>query len=774
MPFYLLLLILKNIMEGMNKFIINSLVSICLLGVLFFHLSACKEKSDKYNSLYDLPQKTLSENPDFQYEGTKKMISILKDVVAKVTPLDMRYNFNKKKCEIIGSYFRKNNNKNAMDVYLYANELLLAGETEKTIELLEGLKSDIEKGKIERAGLDDDKLDRLRAMSFIRLGEQNNCISKHCTESCVFPIKGHGMHSEKTGMQKAKEILLGILKKYPDDLESIWLLNVAFMTLNEYPDQVPMQYRFPEQSLTSEYPLQRYPDIAGKLKLDVENLSGGCCIDDFDNDGFLDIITSSSNIEEGVHVFFNKGDGSYEDRTAKSGLQGLMGGLNMNHADYNNDGFVDVFLMRGGWWYNTNGRIPCSLLKNNGDGTFSDVTLEAGVLGYHPTQTSSWGDFNNDGWLDLFIGTETQEGSVEFPCRLYLNNKNGTFTDVAAKLGLNFIGFVKGVVWDDINNDGLQDLIISVMLGKNKLFINKGGKDMKDWSFEDVSAKAGIEAPLVSFPVATWDFDNDGLNDIFISDFGFKNKTSGTAEVASEYFGVPIQAELLRFYKNNGNGTFTDYSKQLNLKKVVLTMGFNYGDLDNDGFLDFYAATGGPDYASIIPNRMFRNNGGKNFQDVTYAGGFGNLQKGHAVSFGDLDNDGDQDIYVVLGGANEGDFYRNSLFENPGNTNKWITLKLQGKKSNRSAIGTRIKITTEKDGILSHIYNRVCTGASFGSNSLQQEIGLAQADDIKSIEVFWPASGITQKFEDVDMNAFYGIQEDQSELIPLKYKKIKF
>jgi len=544
------------------------------------------------------------------------------------------------------------------------------------------------------------------------------------------------------------------------------------MALNEYPENVPMAYRYPEKSMTSEYPLPKFNDIAGKLKLDVQNMSGGCCIEDFNNDGFLDIITSSSSIDDHLHIFFNKGDGTFEDRTEKSGIKNLMGGLNLNHADFNNDGFTDIFIMRGGWWYNKTGKIPSSLLMNNGDGTFSDITLESGLIGFHPTQTSAWGDFNNDGWLDLYIGNETQEGSVDYPCNLFLNNKNGTFTDIAPKLGLNLIAFVKGVVWSDINNDGLQDLLISVMSGKNKLFLNKGGKSIADWKFEDISEKAGIEAPLVSFPIASWDFNNDGEEDIFIADYGYKNHRSATAAVADEFLGSKSSGELLRMYRNNGDNTFTDVSKQLHLDKVILAMGFNYGDIDNDGYLDFYAATGGPDFTSIIPNRMFRNNEGKSFQDVTYAGGFGNLQKGHAVAFGDLDNDGDQDIYAVLGGANEGDVFHNSLFENPGNQNKWVTLTLQGITSNRSAIGTRIKITTQKDGTAKEIFNRVGTGGSFGSSSLQQEIGLGNVDEIKSIEVYWPASKSTQKFENVKMNQVYKIQENFPDLIPVERKAI--
>src|SRR5205823_12826185 len=153
-------------------------------------------------------------------------------------------------------------------------------------------------------------------------------------------------------------------------------------------------------------------------------------------------------------------------------------------------------------------------------------------------------------------------------------------------------------------------------------------------------------------------------------------------DIAADYLGVPNQAELPRLYHNNHDGTFTDVTRAARLDKVLHGMGSNFGDLDNDGFLDFYLGTGNPDLSTLIPNRMFRNNEGKFFQDVTTSGGFGHLQKGHGVAFADLDNDGDQDILANLGGAYTGDIYRKALFENPGNSNRWLKLKLVGLQSN--------------------------------------------------------------------------------------------
>ena len=149
-----------------------------------------------------------------------------------------------------------------------------------------------------------------------------------------------------------------------------------------------------------------------------------------------------------------------------------MGGLNLIHADYNNDGTPDVLVLRGAWLGEL-GKQPNSLLLNQGNGRFADVTQAAGILSFHPTQTAAWGDFDNDGWLDLYIGNESTPGS-RHPTELYRNNRDGTFTEVAADLEVQVEAFVKGVAWGDYNNDGFVDLYVSVLTGPNLLFRNDG------------------------------------------------------------------------------------------------------------------------------------------------------------------------------------------------------------------------------------------------------------------------------------------------------------
>jgi hypothetical protein len=622
-------------------------------------------------------------------------------------------------------------------------------------------------------------LESLIAISYLRQGEQENCVMNHTSASCIIPIAAEGYHQLPDGSSRAIEAYTRILQRNPDALDARWLLNIAYMTLGKYPEQVPEDWLIPSEAFASEYPLKKFEDVAPHLGLANRALSGGTVIEDFNQDGYLDIMVTSWGLEDQMQYFQHDGtDGmSFTERTKEAGLTGLVSGLNMVHADYNNDGLPDVLVLRGAW-LEEHGRHPNSLLRNNGpdpDGipTFTDVTREVGLLEFMPTQTAVWSDFNNDGWVDLLIGNETPRGKFyKFPTQLYVNQggikDTVTFTEVSQAAGINVTEYVKGVVAGDYDNDGWADIYVSTLEGRNFLFRNSGATEDGLPRFEDVTEEAGLLEDINTFPAWFWDYNNDGWLDIFVSGYNRGSAGSIAHQVAAEYLDLPFEADMPHLYRNNGPSesgrpTFTDVTREANLYQIMHTMGSNFGDLDNDGYLDMFLGTGDPDFRSIIPNLVFRNDQGKKFQNVTTAGGFGNLQKGHAVAFADLDHDGDQDIFVNMGGANYGDVYQNSLFENPysniAEANHWITLQLLGTESNRMAIGTRIRIVTTEQGQSRAIFREVNSGGSFGGNTLRQEIGLGSSSMVDTLQISWPASGTIQTLTNVEANQFLTITE---------------
>jgi hypothetical protein len=338
------------------------------------------------------------------------------------------------------------------------------------------------------------------------------------------------------------------------------------------------------------------------------------------------------------------------------------------------------------------------------------------------------------------------------------------------------VGYIKAVVAGDYNNDLRPDIYVSIHGGKNLLYRNDGpsgapgaGKGVCGYRFSEVAAAARVTEPHHSFPAWFWDYDNDGWEDIFVSGFILGE----LGDIAADYVGVPHRAELPRLYHNNHDGTFSDVTKAAHLSRLLLSMGSNYGDLDNDGWLDFLVGTGNPELSTLLPDRAFRSNEGRFFQDVTTSGGLGHLQKGHGVSFGDLDNDGDQDIYHVVGGAFEADHFRNALYHNPGHGNHWIALKLEGSRSNRPGIGARLKVVVRSSSGERAIYRTARSGGSFGASPLRQEIGLGQAARIERVEIQWPSGGPAQVLTGLEMDRHYTIKEGDSRPLPMVLRPLR-
>ncbi|MEZ4701908.1 MAG: CRTAC1 family protein [Rhodothermales bacterium] len=669
----------------------------------------------------------------------------------------------------------------------YAIEQLYAGNTPSAIDLFEALLRE-EGGEAGNLSARHRKLLDFLAISGLRLGEQQNCIGNHAAEACIMPLQGGGIHTLQEGARSAIGWYETLLGTYQNDYRSRWLLNVAYMTLGRYPAGVPEPWRIPGLEPTPG-PIPAFKNVAPQLGLDERRLAGSVAIEDFNEDGLLDLFVTAHRLGDSVILYLNDGDGGFVDATDAAGIAGLSGGLNVVHADYNNDGHADILILRGAW-LGVSGAQPNSLLRGRGDGTFEDVTREAGLLSYHPTQAAAWADFNNDGWLDLYIGNELSNRWLSVwqqstdtpadkanPSELYLNNGDGTFTDVAPRLGLDVSLFVKGVAWGDVNNDGLPDLYLSVLAGPNRLYINRGGTTMDDWRFEEVAGKAGVHEPFFSFPVWFWDFDNDGWEDLCVGNSDLRRLDDAAADLAREFLGLPALAEMPRLYRNNGDETFTDITAPAGMEHVLYAMGGNFGDLNNDGFEDAYFGTGAPDYRSLVPNRMFMNVDGRRVREVTFESGFGHLQKGHGIAFGDLDRDGDQDIYAVMGGAYEGDVFQDALFENPGvaDAPAWIVVQLAGHTANRAAIGARLRfVVTRRNGERREIHRIVSTGGSFGSSSLQVEVGLGDAERLDRLEVVWPNAGrSTDVFEQIPLNGYYRVEEGGA-MTPLTAPPVPF
>ncbi|MEO2090745.1 MAG: CRTAC1 family protein [Gemmataceae bacterium] len=580
-----------------------------------------------------------------------------------------------------------------------------------------------------------------QGIAALRRGETDNCVLCRGESSCILPIAPAAVHTKPTGSRLAVEHFTEYLTRFPDDLDFRWLLNVAHMTLGEYPDRVDPRFRLSlDRYLSAEHGIGKFRDVGHLAGVNRFNQSGGAILDDFDGDDRLDVVLTSYDPTAPMAFYRNKGDGTFEDRTREAGLGDQLGGLYCVQADYNNDGFPDVFVPRGAW-YKTPMRP--SLLRNNGNGTFTDVTREAGLLGAMNAITAQWADYDNDGFLDLFVCGEAQ------PNRLYRNNGDGTFEEVSEKAGVDAPGGTwKGMSWIDFDGDRFPDLFLNDLNGPSRLYRNN-----RNGTFTDVTREAGIDGPPRGFSCWAFDYDNDGRPDIFAAGF-----VKDLAPVVRGLLGESPDRPSNRLYRNLGGGKFQDVSQDAGLGVAFAAMGSNFADFDNDGFLDFYLGTGTPDFGMLVPNRLFRNLSGRRFADISGSSGTGHLQKGHAVACGDWRRGGAVDILIEMGGAVDGDRYHTVLFQNPGQGNNWLNVKLVGSKTNRSAIGARVKVVTAGDNPRT-VYRWVSSGSSFGANPLEQHIGLGKADRVAEVEVYWPTSDTTQVFRDLPANQGIEITE---------------
>lgn len=539
-----------------------------------------------------------------------------------------------------------------------------------------------------------------------------------------------------------------------------WLLNFSFMTVDGFPREVPQRHRIDSpfidafygeraERMRREYAWLRFSDRARDFGVENFGNGRGVAVEDFDNDGHLDLMTVGQGNR--VHYYRNEGGARFTDRTDQDGLTSAVQPFTMAAVDYDGDGWMDLFVSRPFTHY--------QLFRNRG-GVFTDVTAASGLLDAKPagaiaaTWVVGWGDVDNDGDLDLFLSQWAFKlpfvrGVMAVPrmdSKLFVNT-GGRFRDATADFGL--AGFLAdryfiGAAFGDYDRDGFADLYISSPLrGTTALLRNEGGRRFVPVDLFDRN-EPGFTGSFV-------DVDHDGRLDLFHAGFG-DARTAVEQAVFGEHrddYETGHSSILLQ-----RDGRFVEHNEFFADGDMPMsTMGANYGDLDNDGCLDFYLGTGNPEPWFILPNLMYlgeqvdgRCTG--RMENVSMLNGFGNVQKGHGIVFFDVDGDGDQDVYSSLGGMWPADPWLSQLFINESETaNRWVKIRLRGRKSNRFGVGSMIEVHARgADGrpILRTYHMDNKTG--FGSAPYLAHVGLGPATALDGVKVTWLGSGCVRTY----------------------------
>lgn len=500
-----------------------------------------------------------------------------------------------------------------------------------------------------------------------------------------------------------------------------WLLQTALVQIPpKVRPKLPASSLFPVPPTPRGQPPLQFADVAKERGVDRLDGNGTCAWGDYDGDGDQDLFLAGSGTF--LAVYRNDG-GQFTEVTEAVGLKGTPSGYSLNVIDYDNDGRVDLYLALNGW----SGPMPNRLYRNTG-GRFVDVSEASGVADGGSGFVSLWGDLDNDGFLDLAIANGVlRDGSTP---QIYRNNRNGTFTNVTREAGIvepPSYGAI-GIALGDYDGDGDLDLLVNGLdRSPNRLYRNDG-----KWKFTEVAKKAGVvQPPHNGFVCFFFDYDNDGRPDILTTSLApWEAVLEGLAD---GYRPSSLHPDSVRLFRNQGDGTFRDVTMEAGLFYPMGVMGAGVADIDNDGFADIYFGTGDPQLSRLEPNRLFRNQGNGTFVDVTALTGFARPgNKGHGVSFIDLDGDGDLEIYAQLGGHYQGDHARNAFYENrSGNQKNWLEVDVTG----ANPVG--VTVLVEAGGRKQH--REVKGGEGFGAtNPMRVHFGLGDAAVVDRLEIRWP------------------------------------
>ena len=611
------------------------------------------------------------------------------------------------------------------------------------------------------------------ALSYMRNAEAENCLSKlldnpqtattlvshnqhlhyEHTQLCALPLTQ--FHDRTDSARTAAQLFEKLLDHYDKDNRLYqWLLNFNYMTINAFPYDVPPKYLIQTSFIDSFYGTRKhkveaefsylsFEDRAKAFGIDTYNTGRGVAVEDFDKDSYLDIVTGGSF--DVLKYYKNDHGTGFIDRTAEAGLSGIKQPFFIVAVDYDNDGWMDLFITRMfGKSY--------TLLRNNGDGTFADVTASSGLLyAKPPDQMTSawapaWADVNNDGYLDLFLAQlglriPFSKGVLAKPrmdSKLFIN-ENGHFVDKTKEYGLNSIvkdQYFIGAAFGDYDADGYPDLFLSSPLRNTSVLLhNQSGK-----RFERTDLIRRTEG---GFAAAFVDVNHDGKLDIFWG--GFADAKTSTEQVVFGEHLDRYQSGRTTILLQTHDGRFEERNDFFDMP--MGTMGSSFGDINNDGCHDFYLGTGTPEGWFVLPNLMYigHTDGTKCVErttNISMLHGFGTIQKGHGIVFFDFNNDGKQDMYSSLGGMWPADAWPNQFFVNNSKLeNSWVKIRLRGRKTNFFGVGAIIKVTAENqqnEEIIRYHFMDQKTG--FGSGPYLAHIGLLNASHIKGVEIFWSRS----------------------------------